>query len=100
MDSYTLYADTCKQITAQVKAAELFRKFPCDLRLQLSHLPHDASLNNLMDAVRGIRYWSHCAQDTTIQFDPMDLDHHIRRAPPLEDFGAFADTPAEDFEFR
>lgn len=99
MDRYALYADTCQQVSAQVKAAELFRKLPRDLRLQLSHLPHDASLNDLMNAVRGIRYWSHCAQDTTIQFDPMELDHHTQRAPPLEDFGVFADAPAKDFEF-
>ena len=83
-----------------MKAAELFQKLPRDLRLQLSHLPHDASLTTLMNAVQGIRYWSHCAQDTSIQFDPMELDHHSRGGPPLKDFGIFADVPTEDFEFR
>lgn len=56
MDCYALYADTCKQVSTLVKATKLFRKLPRDLRLQLNHLPHDASLNDLTNAVRGIRY--------------------------------------------
>ena len=100
MDRYLLYANTCTQVSDRVKAAELFRKLPRELRVQLTHLPHDASLSALMDAFRGIRYWAHCAQDTSIQFDPMELDHLARGAPSFEDFSALAAAPAEDFEFR
>ena len=53
-----------------------------------------------MDAVRSIRYWAHCAQDTTIQFEPIDLDQYIQRVLLLDDFGTLAEVPAEDFEFR
>ena len=100
MDRYSLYADTCKKVTEAIKAAELFRKLPHELRLQLTHVKHDATLTELMEAVRGVRYWQNCAQDKSIQFDPMELDSHAHRAHSSEDFDALVDVPAEDLGFR
>jgi len=100
MDRYSLYADTCKKVTEAIKAAELFRKLPRELRLQLTHVKHDATLTELMEAVRGVRYWQNCAQDKSIQFNPMELDSHAHRAHSSEDFDALVDVPAEDLGFR
>ena len=73
MDCYLLYAGTCHNVTEALKAGELFCKLPCKLCLQLTHVKHDANLAELMEAVRGIRYWDNCTQDKSIQFDPIHV---------------------------
>ena len=99
LDRYWLYAETCQEVSEAVKTAELFRKFPRELRLQLSHVKHDASLGDLCEAVRGVRFWSHSTQDKTIPFDPMEVDNHMR-SRHSEDWDAVVDAPEEVHEFR
>ena len=78
MDHYWLYVETCITISYAVKIAKLYHKLPQELRLQLGHVLHDATLTTLYDSICGVRYWSHCAEDRTIPFDPMELDAHLR----------------------
>ena len=56
VDRYGLFAATCTQVTEAVKTAELFRKLPRELRVQLSHIKHETTLTAMREAVCGVRY--------------------------------------------
>ena len=100
IDRYCLFAATCTQVSEAVRTAELFRKLPRELRMQLSHMKHDTTLTAMREAVCGIRYWSQCARDKTVPFDPMEVDvHECQAREPIrsdrndDDFGV-------DYGFR
>jgi hypothetical protein len=100
LDRYLLYSATCDQVSDKTKTAELYRKLPRELRIQLGHVKASASLDDLLSALRDVRYWAHCAQDKTVLFDPMEVDAHSQRdrdplAPPVP-----PDDWAVDFGFR
>ena len=43
-------------------------------------MKHDTTLTAMWEAVCGVRYWSQCARDKTVPFDPMEVDVHERQA--------------------
>ena len=73
-------------MTDQIKAVELYRKLPKEMRHQISYLKPEATLEELLTALRGVRYWANCSGDKTGLFDPMDLDVHAQEDPE-EAFG-------------
>ena len=100
MDRYLMYAATCDSVSEQVKTAELYRKLPRELRIQLGHLPHDASLEDLLNALRTVRYWAHCARDKTVLFDPMEVGAHIEQPPQHLSRDSVVNDPLEDYVLR
>ena len=76
LDRYSLFAASCTQVTTQVQAAELYRKLPKELRAAVMHLPSNATLQQLFDTLHMVRYWQHCATDTSYFHDPMEVDVH------------------------
>ena len=53
LDRYLLYAETCTEVTDQIKAVELFRKLPKDMHHQISYLKPSATLEELLEALSG-----------------------------------------------
>ena len=43
LDRYLMFAATCDQVAERIKTAELYRKLPRELRVQLGHLQVDTS---------------------------------------------------------
>lgn len=56
MDHYWLCAETYTTISDAIKTTELYSKLPWELRLQLNHIPNDAALTTLCDAIRKVWY--------------------------------------------
>ena len=73
LDRYVMYAGTMT-VSDQVQAVELYRKLPKELRVQISHLQPGATLDQMLDALRGVQYWAHCTGDKSVVFDPMDVN--------------------------
>ena len=49
-------------------------------------------MQELLDALRGVRYWANCSGDNAGLFDPMDIDVHSHRP----NGSAFPDELADD----
>lgn len=100
MDSYLMYAAACESVSEQIKMAELYRKLPLELRIQLEHLKHDANLEDLLNALHIVQYWAHCAHDKIVMFGPMEVDVHTEQPPQQLTHDLVANGAMEDYGLR
>ena len=74
LDRYAMYAQTCTSVASKTQVVELYKKLPKEMRSLLIHLKPEATLNDMLEALQGVRYYQHCINEPTMLHNPMEID--------------------------